>query len=90
LDDLSELKILSPSDYEVLNSAAQSYLALRQIGSLCLEDNETQPVPATAGVLLEALNEPDMRRLEARLEAHRRGVSHVFEHVFEAAFGALS
>ena len=90
LDDLSELKILSPSDYEVLNSAAQSYLALRQIGSLCLEDNETQPVPATAGVLLEALNEPDMRRLEARLEAHRRGVSHVFEHVFEAALGALS
>ena len=81
LDDLAELHILGQSDYETLKSAAQTYLALRQIGSLCLEDNETHPVPATAGVLLEALNEPDMRRLEARLLDHRQAVGKVFETV---------
>ena len=81
LDDLAELHILGQSDYETLKSAAQTYLALRQIGSLCLEDNETHPVPATAGVLLEALNEPDMRRLEARLLDHRQAVGKIFETV---------
>jgi glutamate-ammonia-ligase adenylyltransferase len=81
LDDLAELHILGQSDYETLKSAAQTYLALRQIGSLCLEDNETHPVSATAGVLLEALNEPDMRRLEARLLDHRQAVGKVFETV---------
>jgi hypothetical protein len=78
---LAELHILGQSDYETLKSAAQTYLALRQIGSLCLEDNETHPVPATAGVLLEALNEPDMRRLEARLLDHRQAVGKIFETV---------
>lgn len=81
LSDLAELGILSASAYEGLNAAAQSFLALRQIGSLCLEDNEATPVLATAGVLLEALNEPDMSRLIDRLNEHRRDVDAVFDEV---------
>tara|TARA_B110000971_G_C20032762_1_gene512303 strand:- start:551 stop:3430 length:2880 start_codon:yes stop_codon:yes gene_type:complete len=81
LNDLAELDILSASAYDTLNAAAQSFLALRQIGSLCLEDNETAPVLATARVLLEALNEPDMSRLSDRLNEHRRGVDAVFGEV---------
>jgi glutamate-ammonia-ligase adenylyltransferase len=81
LADLAALNILSPSAYEGLQGAAESYLALRQIGSLCLEDNETAPVPATADVLLEALNEPDMSRLSDRLSDHRRTVDALFTEV---------
>jgi [glutamine synthetase] adenylyltransferase / [glutamine synthetase]-adenylyl-L-tyrosine phosphorylase len=62
-----------------LQAAAACFLSLRQIASLCLEDDETAPPAAIAGLLLEALNEPDMSRLSHVIEQHRAHVAACFE-----------
>ena len=62
---------LDAAAHEGLSEAAACFLSLRQIASLCLEDNEQNPAPAIAALLLEALNEPDMSRLQQTIAAHR-------------------
>ena len=81
LTDLHAAGCLDKTAHQGLYAAAQSFLALRQIASLCLEDDETAPAPVTAALLLEALNEPDMARLSAHLQAHRATVQRVFDAV---------
>ena len=83
LDDLAAAGYLPQASQRSLKAAARAFLALRQIASLSLEDNETEPAPATAALLLEALNEPDMPRLRASLEAHRAHVAAAFKDVME-------
>ena len=81
LDDLRAAGILLDGDHQCLSAAAQCFLALRQIASLCLEDGDTDPAPATAGLVLEALNEPDLSRLHARIKDHRAAVNQCFDAV---------
>ena len=81
LDDLVDSGCLAASSCQPLKDAALAFLALRQIASLSLEDNETDPAPATRALLLEALNEPDMARLRDSLEAHRTHVTAAFKDV---------
>ena len=83
LDDLAAAEYLPQATQRSLKAAARAFLALRQIASLSLEDNETEPAPATAALLLEALNEPDMPRLRDSLEAHRAHVAAAFKDVME-------
>ncbi len=80
LADLKSIGVLETA-FETLEAAAQCFLAVRQIASLCLEDSETDLAPATAALLLEALNEPDMRRLQDNLARHREAVNGVFDDV---------
>jgi glutamate-ammonia-ligase adenylyltransferase len=84
LDDLHAAGYLSDSAHADLSAAAQAYLALRQIASLCLEDNETAPAPATAALLLETLNEPDMARLHDNLQRHRAATVAALKAALEA------
>ena len=82
LDDLVDsgvVWLLRP--IKPLKDAALAFLALRQIASLSLEDDETEPAPATRALLLEALNEPDMARLQGGFEAHRTHVTAAFKDV---------
>ena len=81
LTDLHAAGCLDKTAYQGLYEAAQSFLALRQIASLCLEDDEKNPAPVTAALLLEALNEPDMARLSDHLQTHRAIVQDIFEAV---------
>ena len=81
LDDLRMAGVLAEGDHQCLSAAAQCFLALRQIASLCLEDADTDPAPATAGLVLEALNEPDLGRLHARIKDHRMAVNQCFDAV---------
>ena len=81
LNDLRDANCLDMAAHRSLYDAAQAYLALRQIASLCLEDDETDPAPATQAVLLETLNEPDIGRLHDALSGHRAIVSAVFDQV---------
>jgi glutamate-ammonia-ligase adenylyltransferase len=75
---LHQADCLDTSAHDGLQAAAACFLSLRQIASLCLEDDETAPPAAIAGLLLEALNEPDMSRLSDVIEAHRSHVSACF------------
>ena len=84
LDDIHQADLLAEADYQALHAAASAYLVLRQIASLCLEDDTTDPAPATLALLLEALNEPDATRLTQGLEAHRKAVTAVFDTVISA------
>ena len=79
LDDLVDSGCLAAGSFQPLKEAALAFLALRQIASLSVEDNEADPAPATRALLLEALNEPDMARLRDSLEAHRTHVTAAFE-----------
>ena len=83
LDNLQAAGVLPAAPHQRLKAAAQAFLALRQIASLSLEDDETEPAPATVALLLEALNEPDMARLQGGLEAHRAHVAAAFKDVME-------
>ena len=83
LDDLQAVGVLPAAPHQRLKAAAQAFLALRQIASLSLEDDETQPAPATVALLLEALNEPDMARLRDVLETHRTHVAAAFKDVMD-------
>jgi glutamate-ammonia-ligase adenylyltransferase len=69
--DLHQAEILSVADYDGARHAAQYFATLRQIASLCLEDNEEKPAIGIENLLLEAVNEPDMGRLQTSLAAHR-------------------
>ena len=87
LADLAQAKILDKTAYEQLQAASACFLTLRQIASLCLEDDVATPAHATASLVLEAINEPDMQRLHDRLAVHRAEVSAVFEKVMAALGG---
>jgi [glutamine synthetase] adenylyltransferase / [glutamine synthetase]-adenylyl-L-tyrosine phosphorylase len=69
--DLHQADILGVAQYDGARAAAQYFATLRQIASLCLEDNEEKPAIGIENLLLEAVNEPDMGRLQASLAAHR-------------------
>jgi len=79
LTALRDVDCLDEKAHEGLQAAAACFLSLRQIASLCLEDNEENPAPAIAALLLEALNEPDMSRLGQSIAAHRAYVAACFE-----------
>jgi len=79
LTALRDADCLDEKAHEGLQAAAACFLSLRQIASLCLEDNEENPAPAIAALLLEALNEPDMSRLGQSIAAHRAYVAACFE-----------
>lgn len=79
LTALRDADCLDEKAHEGLQTAAACFLSLRQIASLCLEDNEQNPAPAIAALLLEALNEPDMSRLGQSIAAHRAYVAACFE-----------
>jgi glutamate-ammonia-ligase adenylyltransferase len=79
LTALRDADCLDEKAHEGLEAAAACFLSLRQIASLCLEDNEQNPAPAIAALLLEALNEPDMSRLGQSIAAHRAYVAACFE-----------
>ncbi|MGB2151567.1 MAG: bifunctional [glutamine synthetase] adenylyltransferase/[glutamine synthetase]-adenylyl-L-tyrosine phosphorylase [Parvibaculales bacterium] len=79
LTALHDAVCLDATAYESLQAAASCFLSLRQIASLCLEDNEENPAPAIAALLLEALNEPDMGRLQQTIATHRAHVAACFE-----------
>ena len=79
LSELKDADCLDRRAHDGLQAAAACFLSLRQIASLCLEDNETAPPTAIAGLLLEALNEPDMSRLSYVIEAHRAHVAACFD-----------
>ena len=83
LDDLAAADCLPIATHRYVKQAAETFLALRQIASLSLEDEDTDPAPATVSLLLEALNEPDMGRLRATLEARRTHVAVAFKDVME-------
>ena len=85
LSALRDADCLDARAHDGLQAAAACFLSLRQIASLCLEDDEAAPPAAIAGLLLEALNEPDMSRLSHIIEEHRAHVS----ACFEAAMGHL-
>ena len=79
LSALKSAYCLERDAHDGLQAAAACFLSLRQIASLCLEDDETAPPAAIAGLLLEALNEPDMSRLSHVIEQHRAHVAACFE-----------
>jgi glutamate-ammonia-ligase adenylyltransferase len=79
LSALKSADCLERDAHDGLQAAAACFLSLRQIASLCLEDDETTPPAAIAGLLLEALNEPDMSRLSHVIEQHRAHVAACFE-----------
>jgi glutamate-ammonia-ligase adenylyltransferase len=79
LSALKSADCLERDTHDGLQAAAACFLSLRQIASLCLEDDETAPPAAIAGLLLEALNEPDMSRLSHVIEQHRAHVAACFE-----------
>ena len=79
LSALKSADCLERDAHDGLQAAAACFLSLRQIASLCLEDDETAPPAAIAGLLLEALNEPDMSRLSHVIEQHRAHVAACFE-----------
>ena len=79
LSALKSADCLERDAHDGLQAAAACFLSLRQIASLCLEDDETMPPAAIAGLLLEALNEPDMSRLSHVIEQHRAHVAACFE-----------
>lgn len=79
LTALRDADCLDEKAHQGLQAAAACFLSLRQIASLCLEDNEENPAPAIAALLLEALNEPDMSRLGQSIAAHRAYVAACFE-----------
>ena len=81
LDDLAAANVLDDSAHQSLSAAAQCFLTLRQIASLCLEDSESEPAPAIAGLVLEALNEPDLSRLHGQIDSHRAAVTACFDSV---------
>ena len=79
LSALKSADCLERDAHDGLQAAAACFLSLRQIASLCLEDDETMQPAAIAGLLLEALNEPDMSRLSHVIEQHRAHVAACFE-----------
>ena len=79
LSALKSADCLERDAHDGLQAAAACFLSLRQIASLCLEDDETASPAAIAGLLLEALNEPDMSRLSHVIEQHRAHVAACFE-----------
>jgi glutamate-ammonia-ligase adenylyltransferase len=79
LSALKSADCLERDAHDGLQAAAACFLSLRQIASLCLEDDETAPPAAIAGLFLEALNEPDMSRLSHVIEQHRAHVAACFE-----------
>ena len=79
LSALKSADCLERDAHDGLQAAAACFLSLRQIASLCLEDDETTPPAAIAGLLLEALNEPDMSRLSHVIEQNRAHVAACFE-----------
>lgn len=81
LHDLRDCRLLDEKSYRQLKEAVQAYSALRQIASLCLEDDEREPAQATQSVLLEALNEADIGRLHDSLAKHRSNISMIFDTV---------
>lgn len=80
---LFDAQCLEAEHYAGLQAAAGCFLSLRQIASLCLEDNEDAPAHATARLLLEALNMPDISHLQHDIDMHRGVVSAVFEATME-------
>jgi glutamate-ammonia-ligase adenylyltransferase len=83
IGDLYQAEILKPSQFEPAREAAHYFSTLRQIGSLCLEDNEISPASGIENLLLEALNEPDIGRLTASLQAHRVAVERLLEETLQ-------
>ncbi len=81
---LAGYEILGSDDYAALSAAAQCFLSLRQIASLCLEDSVDAPSPAIAALVVEGLNEPDIRRLHDRIDNHRADVCDIFERVIRS------
>jgi glutamate-ammonia-ligase adenylyltransferase len=84
IHDLHDGGFLSDADYGSAHAAAQCFATLRQIASLCLQDDETTPAPAIQNFLLEALNEPDMARLRDSLAMHRRHIDDILTRVLAA------
>lgn len=82
--DLQDGGFLSDADYAAAQAAAQCFATLRQIASLCLQDDETTPAPAIQNFLLEALNEPDMARLRDSLATHRGHIEGILTQVLSA------
>ncbi|MDC0131644.1 bifunctional [glutamine synthetase] adenylyltransferase/[glutamine synthetase]-adenylyl-L-tyrosine phosphorylase [Alphaproteobacteria bacterium] len=87
IGDLYQAEILTPSQFEGARDAAHYFSTLRQIGSLCLEDNELTPASGIRNLLLEALNEPDIGRLAASLQTHRRAVEELLSETLQTLNG---
>jgi len=81
LADLRDAKALSDDAYVAVSNAANCFLSLRQIASLALEDDETDPPIATRNLLLEAMNEADLPRLMDEIDSHRQRVCDVFTNI---------
>lgn len=81
---LRQAGCLEAEAHKALDAAAACFLSLRQIASLCLEDDDETPAPAIAALLLEALNEPDMSRLQAVIAEHRARVTTIFDDTMQA------
>jgi glutamate-ammonia-ligase adenylyltransferase len=79
LTGLLEAECLDQAAHDGLQAALACFLSLRQIASLCLEDNEAAPSSAISALLLEALNEPDMSRLQHSITQYRQHVAACFE-----------
>lgn len=78
---LRDAGVLPEDIYAKLHGATTTYLALRQIASLSLEDSEKQPPRAVQKLLLRATNEPDWGRLEDRLKRHRATVCTIMDNL---------
>lgn len=75
LEELQAADLLSRGDYELLLETGSYYGALRQISGLCLEpDSDTIGQGATE-MELNAVQAPDVARLQAQLEQFREDVS---------------
>jgi glutamate-ammonia-ligase adenylyltransferase len=74
VSDLHGAGVLSATDYQATQAAAHYFATLRQIASLCLQDDDVEPAPAIQQFLLEALNEPDIQRLRDSLATHRQNI----------------
>jgi hypothetical protein len=74
VSDLHGAGVLSATDYQATQAAAYYFATLRQIASLCLQDDDVEPAPAIQQFLLEALNEPDIQRLRDSLATHRQNI----------------
>ncbi len=78
LDNLLAANALESEAHKALSEAANCFLSLRQIASLALEDDESDPPIAIRNLLLEAMNEPDLPRLLDRIAGHRQQVDAVY------------
>ncbi len=81
LTQLRDGDIVPMELYEKLSAAATTYLTLRQVASLSLEDSEKSPNPAVRGLFLRATHQPDWRQLEETLAHHRQIIAQAHDTI---------